>query len=550
MKNIKFLIAFFVTVFTMLVSCKAPSVSKNEAYEDGAIGITVKLPAAAGRAAFTQDDAASYKIEMSLNETVVQTKTGLPGQTVTLKVEAEGLYTVTVTAYDATEREIAKGSATADLKFGDGIVPLQIKIRGYKKEIEIVPEIIWEEGEYDSRFDGRDILETAHVKVENVSGGLKFTITRPSDDCFNPHVLLKEEFVDYIRVDENGNIFCKDTDEPIKDEVDVDENGIPVFEEDVGIGNGDFIYVPHEYVGEGNGAYARYENGFDENGTQCYYFNYVSEGNGDYGPGGMKYVGKGNGNYKCDYFYNRVYGGYGYVAINRAELINGNYYWTTRAILSTRDNTNDTLECYYPLCEAGERYVFDVQIQPADFDNYPEYTEGISIVADGGIGDVEYGSFLGSTKVNLIYDGEKPIITVDNYNLQLSSYFKNIRSYYDVMVGDGKWQFGSTKWLLSYASDGIDFNIAVDPCFEDIKNYWYRWEDDGYGSQVAIPLTEEEIAEAYAMYNFKTVVENSGKDEFYVEYSFLFELPSSVNCEGIQSWRTAVVKSINSIRIY
>ncbi len=31
-----------------------------------------------------------------------------------------------------------------------------------------------------------EVLQTEHVKIEKVSGGLKFTITRPSDDCYNP----------------------------------------------------------------------------------------------------------------------------------------------------------------------------------------------------------------------------------------------------------------------------------------------------------------------------------------------------------------------------
>lgn len=31
-----------------------------------------------------------------------------------------------------------------------------------------------------------EILQTEHVKVEKVTGGLKFTITRPTEDCYNP----------------------------------------------------------------------------------------------------------------------------------------------------------------------------------------------------------------------------------------------------------------------------------------------------------------------------------------------------------------------------
>ena len=522
MKFSKSLFVMFVSVVFIAVSCKAPSVSKNEAYEDGAIGITVKLHAAAGRAAFTQDDAASYKIEMSLNETVVQTKTGLPGQTVTLKVEAEGLYTVTVTAYDATEREIAKGSATADLKFGDGIVPLQIKIRGYKKEIEIVPEIIWEneeDTEYDYLFEGPDITQTEHVKVENVPGGLKFTITRPSEDCYNPNVLLREEFVK----DEFGNqVYNYDY---------VDE------------GNGDYDWINPEYVGAGNGSYVMKEETDEYGPYTC--SEYVGEGNGDY-EGGWTYVGDGNGNYTREAVVNKIYGGWGYTAIYRSQKIDGKVYSTTCAVLPSFGNMDDTLECIYPLSTPGEKNVFFISMESVDSYNYYEYKKGedISIVAEDGLGDIDCIAARKNAQVNLTYDGEKPVVSVNNYDIQFPEYVININSVYDVDIGNGDWDTEyATKWYISYnGHNGIEFDIAKDPYLEQLKGTFCIFKDEN-GNETTVPLTEEQISERYRSYNFKNQIELCDKDEFCVYFYLTFQLAEEINCEGITGWRTADVMS-------
>jgi hypothetical protein len=45
---------------------------------------------------------------------------------------------------------------------------------------------------FDEKLFTTDRLQTSHVKVENVTGGLKFTITRPADDVFNPNFEVSE----------------------------------------------------------------------------------------------------------------------------------------------------------------------------------------------------------------------------------------------------------------------------------------------------------------------------------------------------------------------
>nr|WP_318659175.1 hypothetical protein [uncultured Treponema sp.] len=530
MKFSKSLFVMVVSVIFIAVSCKAPSVSKNEAYEDGAIGITVKLPAAAGRAAFTQDDAASYKIEMSLNETVVQTKTGLPGQTVTLKVEVEGLYTVIVTAYDATEREIAKGSATADLKFGDGIVPLQIKIRGYKKEIEIVPEIIWEdEEEQDEHYtleefaallNGDDITESEHVKVENVPGGLKFTIRRPAEDCFNPNAVLKEEV-------------CKD------------EKGNPVYGYDyVEPGNGDYNWIQPEYVGAGNGDYIEIREE-DDYGDYWYRYEYVGAGNGDYNNGYFEYAGVGEGCYnKSDEpITNKYYGGYSWVAIYREEVIEGKVCYTTVAQLDTvSDSSSDILECFYPLVEPGKKCVFNVLIEPLDSYEYFEnkLCEEIVITPEDGIGDIDYSNVDKDRKFILSYDGEKPILKLLNYFPEFPSYVRNLRTKYDIMIGKDDWtKKYETRWLTAYTGNCIEYEISKDPYYEDLKLGWYTIDENG--EKTEHHYSDAEIEAQYRTYNFKNRLESTDKNEFYAIYYYLFDLP--VDCYGIREWRALEVRS-------
>ena len=532
MKFVKSLFLIFVSAVFMAVSCKAPTVSKSEAYDDGKIGITVRLPAAE-RAVFTQNDAASYKIEMSLNETVVQTKTGLPGQTVTFVVEEEGLYTVTATAYDATEREIAKGSATADLKFGDGVVPLQIRIRGYKKQIEIVPEIIWEdEEEQDEHYtleefaallNGDDITESEHVKVENVPGGLKFTIRRPTEDCFNPNVVLREE----VYKDKKGN---------------------PVYDyEYVGLGNGDYEWVEPEFVGEGNGDYVEITGENDFGGYWCSY-EYVGEGNGNYNDGYYEYVGSNNGEYERsdEPMKTQYYGGWSWVAIYREEIIEGKVAYTTVAQLDYYSNSqDDVIECLYPLVEPGEKCVFNVLIEPLDNYEYFEnkLCEEIVVTAEDGIGSIDYSSVDKDRKLVLNYDGVKPNLKLLNYYPQFPSFCKNIRTKYDIMIGKDDWtKKYETRWLASYSGNSIEYEISKDPFYEYLKDsYWLSIDENG--NEIKHYYTDAEIEAQYKTYNFKNQIESTDKNEFYSIYYYVFDLPESVGCYGIREWRYFEVRS-------
>ena len=321
-------------------------------------------------------------------------------------------------------------------------------------------------------------LQTEHVKIEKLQNGLKFTITRPSDDCYDSSKLLKE----IKKTDANGN---------------------PIFS--------------YDYVGYGKGSYERY---LDD----------VGQGNGDYKIEDyqIKYVGAGNGNMKYVYTYKgpgngsyeytdtqKVYGGWGWVAIYRVEIIDGKEIQTTCAAVST---ATDKLECFYPLCDAGERYVFKLQIEPSDIDNNRKFqkNEYLAVTALGGIGDIDYSNTLSGRTINLSYDGEKPIVTVSGYTPPQNA--RNARTYVDyfctnqnALLPDGSLDWNTnnaTKWFANYESkNGIEYIVEKD---------------------------------FFSEKSFNSKFDENNKDSLYTEYSFAFDVPES---SGMSAWRTVTLCS-------
>ncbi len=155
MRKINICCSVLIFLMIIVVGCQQPLQLQEKANDGNTIGIQVKLPGGISKAVYGPDDAALYKIEMTLNDVAVQSKSGAPGDTIVITVDKEGKYSVTVFAYDIDSTEIAKGSVTADLKFGKGIIPLQIRIKGYQKTIEIQPDIIWETDESEYTYYGR-----------------------------------------------------------------------------------------------------------------------------------------------------------------------------------------------------------------------------------------------------------------------------------------------------------------------------------------------------------------------------------------------------------
>ena len=326
--------------------------------------------------------------------------------------------------------------------------------------------------DFDEQLFTTDRLQTSHVKVENVAGGLKFTITRSDDDVFNPNYL--------IGIDENSY-------------------------ESVGGGNGNYIRDGYEYVGDGNGNYIL-------DGDQ---YRWVYEGMGDYKE---KYtlVGDGKGNWKKG---KKIFGGIDWVGIARCEYINGELNdWTTAASLPAWEwsGSQNTFTCIYPLCEPAERYVFLVTIQPTNPRDHREYQkdECLSVIALEGVGDIDYSHLDGTAKLDLQFDGTKPVATISNYEKpeNLTVFDKDFYSVVEYEAG-----IKGNETNASYGIGNVEEKGFVNS-FD--KDYWSG--------------------------RFKALVKAKGKDSFYARYYLKFKVPGS---EGINEFRTITVDSSSVVQI-
>lgn len=277
-------------------------------------------------------------------------------------------------------------------------------------------------------------------------------------------------------------------------------------------GNGDYVYVA-KYVGEGNGYLV--ENPI------C---NWVGEKNGDYKEI-YSYVGDGNGDFvRRD---NKIYGGVGGVHIGRYEpTVGGNNGRTTRAIVAI-DNNVDTWTCFYPLCEAGERYIFNVEFQPYE-DNYHREAvlhEWVSITAQGGIGDIDYSTINENRRLSLTYDGEKPTSTISNHSpSMLPASATSIASVIEYFAGTTEWKPGTTYWIAGYRQDASKMVFDKDPCMEEIKTW-------------ASPVEVEKYRTSRC---FNATVRSKGKNQFFSEQFYKFQLPEA---QGITEFRTLILRS-------
>ena len=465
------------------------------------------------------------------------------------------------------------------------------------------------EGDYVYDFDEslltQDCYQTAHVKVENVAGGLKFTITRPENKYYDPNQLIREgdswyEYVedgagDYIhksfeyvgagkgdhkKVFDNYSLLPTNTGDYV-------ETGY----EFVGEGNGTFDKVQYpgswffEYVGPGNGnldydlSYdgeiqipnGAYLSGHWKNvgagqgsykiteGFYCTFFDWdydTEKGNGSYmrkmirvdrSSGEWvswiedpmcKWVGNGNGDYKEVFDYvgegngyvvkktDKIYGGVSGVQIWRYEPEVKSNGGTTRAELAI-DNNVDTWTCFYPLCEAGERYIFDVEFLPNEDSYHREavINEWVSITAQGGIGDIDYSTLNENRRLNLTYDGEKPISTISNYGPPvLPASANNLASVIEYFAGTTEWKPGTTYWIAGYRQDASNMVFNKDPCIEELKTW----------------ASPEEVELYRTSRCFNATVRSKGKNQFFSEQFYKFLLPEA---QGITEFRTMVLRS-------
>lgn len=262
----------------------------------------------------------------------------------------------------------------------------------------------------------------------------------------------------------------------------------------VGAGKGDYYYNPlYQYVGEGNGNYKEV----------------------------FEYVGAGNG----DYTTNKIYGGVNCVFIERFEIISGKKEMTTRAQVII-DNAVDEWTCFYPLCDENERYVFQVELLPpedGDLRNFVVF-DWVSIIAQGGVGDIDYSNLNAERHLELTYDGEKPISTITNCIPPENG--QNRSSTIEYSAGTTEWKPGTTYWLAGYTQDDSNMVFDKDPCMEQLKACeWYKPED---------------IEALRTSRCFNATVKSKGKSQFFAEQYFKFQLPEA---KGISEFRTIILRS-------
>ncbi|MBR5966037.1 MAG: hypothetical protein IK015_08000 [Treponema sp.] len=456
------------------------------------------------------------------------------------------------------------------------------------------------ENGFDEKLWTTDRLETSHAKVENVSGGLKFTITRPEGDYFNPNCLVKEEGeyynylgagkgdyesdgYEYVGAGKGSYSLSGDYNYSYVGPNNGDYSFVPVsvyeyvgankgqfrkvssgalasYYEYVGEGNGNLnptLVSPYfEDVGAGNGAYKKVEEGYmmdsagydaqsgsplgDYNNKPIYLnvgagngyykrepsYKFVGDKNGDYVPK-YKYVGAGQGVYIKDSY--KTYGCLGWCSIRRVEMINGKRCETTGADLDY-DNWNqqkgaNSWTVFYPLCERGERYVFQVHLEPADAENHRELDveEYVSIIAQDGIGDIDYSNLNQERRVELTYDGEKPTAKV--FNCVPPENVNGCVSTIEYFAGTKEFKSGTSYWVGSYSQDVSNAVFDKDPCMETLKSWGYTPE------QVELNRTSR---------CFNATVQSKGKSQFFAEHSFRFKAPEA---QGITVFRTIILQS-------
>lgn len=390
-----------------------------------------------------------------------------------------------------------------------------------------------------------EILQTEHVKVEKVAGGLKFTITRPTDDCYNPNKFFDTGDYDYTYLGQgNGDYegegykYVGDGKGSYKKEQEEYKDY-----EYVGAGKGDYSSPGYIFVGDGKGDRVKSNepdpnsagggastpvSSGNENNNEKYYYNYVGPGKGDYS-WGYEYLGEGKGLYKTVTkirdLYKRVGNGqgdyeYAYEYVGEGQ---GSYKKGTRGGFSNlqiassagmpvaylnvwNDASAGAYECFYPLVTPGKRYEFLIGIEPYDRNLMDSrYDEKISVVADEGIGEVDFSQ--NNPRVDLTYDNasEKPIVIISDLNLPEG--LKNPRTgvqYWATNQSELK-ENGDVDWLLPYAMvwceqmiyDGLERELSKEPPSE--------WGDR----------------------DFKTVFDGSGKDTLYVNCYVQFDVPGT-----------------------
>lgn len=213
-------------------------------------------------------------------------------------------------------------------------------------------------------------------------------------------------------------------------------------------------------------------------------------------------------------------GGIGYVAIyddtdwNKA---------TCAELEGWKMAADEGLKVVYPLCNPGKKYSFRVQIEPKDVDTYKEYKyyERVTIVAEDGIGEIDYNNINKMNKYfKTSYKDGKLDVSLTNI---IPPDINDVTPCIDVFAGNGDNDtLNANTWI------GVYFGEPLTQIYNEPAEFsWNIDKVETYDSNKS-SLIENLISE-------------SGKDQYYLEFYYKFNVPDS--SEGIKDFRTAHFES-------
>ena len=143
MKAIKFIsmLMFALALVFGISSCSDSSTIESSKR----MGFVIQLPngiTSQRTAYYAESDVTSYKVELKKSETVIDSKTGAPGDLVRFNVTEEGLYTIKVSAYKDSIL-IAEGQKDSRIWFGAGDVSVKISLEPKALETNLDINLYW-----------------------------------------------------------------------------------------------------------------------------------------------------------------------------------------------------------------------------------------------------------------------------------------------------------------------------------------------------------------------------------------------------------------------
>ena len=222
--------------------------------------------------------------------------------------------------------------------------------------------------------------------------------------------------------------------------------------------------------------------------------------------------------------------GCNWIGVYRLENIGGEEIQTTLAVVDKSPFepgywNNETwieqepakeINFVYPLCEAGEQYKFKVQIEPQrgvdengtenSIDREHGYCQYLTLIAKGGIGDINYSNLKNGEWAFASYSDNKATVWIENVIPPQDSVVKNVGTYIDIFYGNKEWKSDETDWYCNYENpDAVEKNVSF-----ELKNY--------FGLQSIQSLS----------------------NTFFAQYAFTFEVP---DCSQVSQWRTVTLES-------